>query len=617
MISKMTKYSFILLSGDQERFLSGLRDLGVVDIARSAKPVDGTSQKLFDDAALVRKAINQMGKVDHSSDAAAQTIEGEAKNVELPAVPLEKAKLILSTVEDLEKLSQDRSQTIKETENLKIWGDFDRDRVEELQSAGYQLHFHTVSRKGFNPEWSEQYPLQIVNENNDKLWFVVVGKTGEEYSFPIDESAAPEYDWRVSEAKITSIDSQIVGKKAVLLRSKETTSELEAEYQRILHEADLYLAGLTGELSSENMVTAFVGFAPADDDARLSEAFDGMDVYWWKEDAVEEDNPPIKLRNNKFISMFEVLTGMYGMPVYSEFDPTPILGPFFLLFFSMCLGDAGYGLLLVLIGWYLKKKMPSMASMAPLVMTLGVGTIVVGTVLGSLFGVSLAEASWVPDWLKSCMITGEIAGFSANMVLAVAIGVFHICLAMVVKAICYTVRFGLKATISNWAWNLLIIGGIIVGGMALAGVMDENVTKIVVIVLGAVSALGIYVFNTPGRNPLINIGSGLWDTYNMVTGLMGDVLSYIRLYALGLAGGMLGMAFNNIATMVLDGVPVPGLNWLFFVIILLFGHALNLAMSCLGAFVHPLRLTFVEYFKNSGYEGTGKKYKPLTNECEE
>jgi V/A-type H+/Na+-transporting ATPase subunit I len=99
----------------------------------------------------------------------------------------------------------------------------------------------------------------------------------------------------------------------------------------------------------------------------------------------------------------------------------------------------------------------------------------------------------------------------------------------------------------------------------------------------------------------------------MATGLMGDVLSYIRLYALGLAGGMLGMAFNNIATMVLDGVPVPGLNWVFFIVILLFGHALNLAMSCLGAFVHPLRLTFVEYFKNSGYEGTGKRYNPLTN----
>ena len=109
----------------------------------------------------------------------------------------------------------------------------------------------------------------------------------------------------------------------------------------------------------------------------------------------------------------------------------------------------------------------------------------------------------------------------------------------------------------------------------------------------------------------MNIGSGLWDTYNMVTGLLGDVLSYIRLYALGLAGGMLGNAFNIMGTMILD-IPVPVVNWVFCIVILIFGHVLNLAMSCLGAFVHPLRLTFVEYFKNSGYEGAGAKYNPLT-----
>ena len=360
------------------------------------------------------------------------------------------------------------------------------------------------------------------------------------------------------------------------------------------------------------MITAFVGFAPTTEDARLTAEFNKMDIYWFKEDAVEEDNPPIKLRNNKFISMFEVLTGMYGMPVYSEFDPTPILGPFFLLFFSMCMGDAGYGILLIIIGLLMKKYMPSMKSMAPLVTTLGVGTLVVGTILGTFFGISLAGASWVPDWLKRCMITGKVAGYDAQMVLAIGIGVVHICLAMVVKAIGYTKRFGLKTTISTWAWLILILGGLVTAGLALAGVIDENVTKWIVIVVGVISGLGIYVFNTPGRNPLINIGAGIWDTYNMVTGLLGDVLSYIRLYALGLAGGMLGGAFNNLAYMAFDGMPIVA-NYIAFVVIILFGHTLNLAMSCLGAFVHPLRLTFVEYFKNSGYEGKGVAYNPLTN----
>ena len=152
---------------------------------------------------------------------------------------------------------------------------------------------------------------------------------------------------------------------------------------------------------------------------------------------------------------------------------------------------------------------------------------------------------------------------------------------------------------------------ICIAALALLGVMDKEATKWAVIVLGIVSGLGIYIFNNPRRNPLINIGSGLWDTYNMATGIMGDVLSYIRLYALGLAGGMLGAAFNNLAVMLKDGIPVPGLDWIGFLLIIILGHALNLAMSCLGAFVHPLRLTFVEYFKNSGYEGRGKAYRPL------
>ena len=126
--------------------------------------------------------------------------------------------------------------------------------------------------------------------------------------------------------------------------------------------------------------------------------------------------------------------------------------------------------------------------------------------------------------------------------------------------------------------------------------------------IGTLSALGIYVFNTPGRNPLMNIGAGLWDTYNMATGILGDVLSYIRLFALGLAGGMLGQAFNNLAGMVKGDSVV---SWVPFVIILIIGHLLNLLMSSLGAFVHPMRLTFVEYFKNAGYEGRGAKYNPL------
>ncbi len=612
MISPMTKYSFILLSGDQEKFLEDVRQLGVVDITRSVKPVDEKSSSMLEKISEIKSVLTVVENVDYSGDADFSEIQSVADSIVLESGCDAKIKTVKNALDELESLKAELRTAVKEKDSRLPWGTFDAKRFEELESAGYNVHFYSVPEKKFDQSWKDLYALQVVNTIDDNVFFVTVSPASEEYSFPVPEIQKPQGDWQDSENSIKRIEEEIVYSKANLLAVKSSVEELKSGYDKLRGDLDLYLAGSAGEKSSENMITAFVGFAPSTEDARLSAEFDRMDIYWFKEDAVEEDNPPIKLRNNKFISMFEVLTGMYGMPVYSEFDPTPILGPFFLLFFSMCMGDAGYGILLIIIGLLMKKYMPSMKSMAPLVTTLGVGTFFVGTILGTFFGISLAGASWVPDWLKSCMITGKVAGYDAQMVLAIGIGVVHICLAMIVKAVGYTKRFGLKHTISTWAWLVLILGGLATAGLALAGVIDETVTKWIVIVVGIISGLGIYVFNTPGRNPLINIGAGLWDTYNMVTGLLGDVLSYIRLYALGLAGGMLGGAFNDLAYMAFDGMPVV-VNYIAFALIVLFGHSLNLAMSCLGAFVHPLRLTFVEYFKNSGYEGRGVAYNPLTN----
>jgi V/A-type H+-transporting ATPase subunit I len=289
------------------------------------------------------------------------------------------------------------------------------------------------------------------------------------------------------------------------------------------------------------------------------------------------------------------------------------VAPFFSLFFAFCMGDAGYGLVLILLGVVLKLKLgKSMAGMMNLVITLGVFTTVFGAILGTFFGVSLVDVN-LPDNVKQFMIVGKIDGtsYDKQMLLALIIGVVHLCIAMTVKAIGQTVRFGFKESLSAWGWLLLVVGFICTGGLSFFEVISADVTKWSFIVIGAVAAIGIYLLNDIHRNVLVNVGAGLWDTYNMATGLLGDVLSYIRLYALGLAGAMLGGVFNTLAFMVYDGAG-PALGWLFCGLILVFGHTLNIAMSCLSAFVHPLRLTFVEYFKNSGYDGKGEEYKPFS-----
>ena len=299
---------------------------------------------------------------------------------------------------------------------------------------------------------------------------------------------------------------------------------------------------------------------------------------------------------------------MYGRPGYDGFDPTPFISIFFLLFFAFCMGDCGYGLVLLVIG-FLLKKVPSFKDMAPLVMLLGGATVVIGFLFHTFFSMDISQ--WqVFAPIKGVFLPAQIAGNDATMILALAVGVLHICLAMVVKTIHQTRTQGLAASLGTWGWTLLVVGGVTVAAFALTGVLDANLTKLIVIVLGVVSALGIFVFNDPKRNKLANIGMGLWDTYNMITGLMGDVLSYLRLYALGLAGSMLGMAFNDMGLMVL-GDGSNAILWLPFILLVVIGHTLNIAMCALGAFVHPLRLNFLEFFKNSGYEASGRTYNPL------
>ena len=581
MITQMKKYTFLVFHREYEAFLEQLRDLGVVHVTEKAAGMadDAHLQELLAKADNARKLIAQ-GAPDQ--------------------LLTEKANL-----------EQRIAATQKEAEKMAIWGDFSTERMEQLKAAGYTLRYFTCPKKLFQEEWGI-----VVAEQGTTVYFVQVTSSGDEAKDESLEAGVQEQYLNQKSAAdlqkdIEGLNGLLVAQNArIELWAKENIPALEEELKQLQEQIDWKRVTLNTESKADGSLKILEGFCPIDQVAALDAVLEKQEVYYQAEDPTAEDNTSIKLRNNKFTQLFESLTGMYGWPNYGEFDPTPILAPFFLLFFAMCMGDCGYGILLIIIGLLIAKKKLNIEmfdGLGPIITVLGIGTTVVGFFLGTFMGIDLYNAEWMPQALKSVMIKGEVMGYDIQMVLALCIGVFHICLAMVVKAICYTKQFGFKENIATWGWTLLIVGGLLVAILGMT-VLPAAVFKWAIIAVGIVSALGIYIFNTPGRNPLINIGAGLWDTYNMATGILGDVLSYIRLYALGLAGGMLGAAFNNLGSMVLgDNV----ITWLPFALIVIFGHALNLAMSALGAFVHPLRLTFVEYFKNSGYEGKGTLYKPF------
>ena len=579
MITQMKKYTFLVFHREYEAFLEQLREIGVVHITEKAAGMaeDAHLQELLAKADATRKLIAQ---------GAPDQLLTEKTNLE-----------------------QRIAATQKEAARMAIWGDFSAERLEQLRAAGYPLRYFSCAKKLFQEEWGV-----VVAEQAGTVYFVQVNNAGQ-----APEGAQEQHLNEKSSADllkdVEGLNGLLVAQNArIELWAKENIPALEAELVSIQQDIDWQRVTLNTETECEGALKLLEGFAPAEVAPALNEMLAKQEVYYQEEDPQAEDNTPIKLRNNKFTKLFESLTGMYGWPNYNEYDPTPILAPFFLLFFALCMGDCGYGIMLTVIGLLIAKKKLNIAmfeGLGPIITVLGVGTAVVGFFLGTFMGFDLYNAEWVPQVLKNVMIKGSVsvAGmtYDLQMVMALGIGVFHICLAMVVKAICSTQQLGFKENIANWAWTLLIVGGLIVTILGMT-VLPQEVFKWAIIAVGVVSALGIYVFNTPGRNPLVNIGAGLWDTYNMATGILGDVLSYIRLYALGLAGGKLGEAFNTLGDMVLGDSVV---SWVPFVLIFCIGHVLNLAMSALGAFVHPLRLTFVEYFKNAGYEGKGTLYQPF------
>ena len=588
MVTEMTKYDFILMSGDADAFLEKLQSVGVMDITRSLKPIDEKSEKMSYKAEIYRKALAALKEVE-PAEFAEKTYGDLAVNV-------------LDTIKEKEETLNQLAQLNKELEESQTWGSFDINGIKRLADMGLKLHFYKA--KAIDPAWKEQYALSEISNDGNNTYFVVVSDS-EDYDFPLKELPAPARDTNAIEKEISALEYEVEQKDKHLAELKSHEADISKELDKTLSKLDLHLAHASGEKAAEDYITVFEGFAPKENETALHNMLEQENVFCLVDKAKVDDNPPIKLKNNKFVSMFELLTDMYGRPKYDEFDPTVFISIFFMLFFAFCMGDAGYGLVLILASLGLKKVL---GKIAPLGITLGIATTVVGLLFHTFFSVDMLTWSWLPEGVKKCMLPSQIAGYDGTMVLALLVGIVHICLALIVKTYQTTKVKGFANSLSTWGWTLLIVGGVIVGGLALMGVMDKAVTKWVIIVIGCLSALGIFFLNDLHRNPLLNVGSGLWETYNTATGLLGDVLSYLRLYALGLAGAKLGEAFNAIGVQALgDG----GAGWIAFILIVVIGHALNVAMCVLGAFVHPLRLNFLEFFKNSGYEGTGRRYKPL------
>ena len=602
MILKMKRYTFLVYHKQYTEFLEKLRDTGVLHVIEKAEGIaenDALREKM-QLAARIKNALKQLEK--RTPKKAELLPHSEAKNgLEL----LQNVELALS---EKEALDQKLQNTEKEYESMEVWGSFSHTRLEQLRNASFVVNFYSCNLRKFDQEWEVLYNAFEIDTTTTTRYFLTITKPNQVIEIdadPIKLSAKTAEELTV---EISEIRAKIALQIALLEKmAVEYYNTIKSAQSEISENIDFAKVVLNTKAEADNHVMLLEGWCPEVSEDVLNNYLETTGVYYETAIPTEEDKVPIKLKNNKFAKLYEMIGELYDMPNYHEIDLTPFFAPFYMLFFGLCLGDTGYGLILVLIAIFARKKAkPALKPILSLLAWLGVATVILGTVSGTFFGYNLLESDI--EWLQSF----KVIMLDPNQLFytALIIGVVQIMFGMIIKAVGLVRRFGWAASFSTWGWIITILG---LSGTYAASTYAQiapETTKWGYILFGGFGGLLIFLLNDIKRNPLINVGAGLWDTYNMATGLLGDILSYIRLFALGISGAVMGFVFNDLAIQLSGDIPV--VSQIIMITIMLIGHGINIFMSGLSAFVHPMRLTFVEFYKNSGFEGGGKKYKPFS-----
>ena len=607
MITKMKKLTFLVYHKEYEEFLNSLRELGVVHIVEKQQGAADNTElqeniRLFNRLAATLKLLQNQ---KHEKNAVIATEGGTAT----------RGMQVLDEVDALQtehgKLSQQLQSYAKEKEVLEVWGNFEPTGIQKLKDAGYIIGFYSCSEGNYKEEWETEYNAMIVNRISSKVFFVTVTKAGQEVDLDVEQAKLPAYSLSRLEALYDTTEQAIEGNEKKLVALSETDiPSLKAALKELQSQIEFSKVVLSSEQTAGDKLMLIEGWAPAYSKVEIEAYLNDAHVYYEITDPMPGDNVPIRLNNKGFFAWFEPICKLYMLPKYNELDLTPFFAPFFMVFFGLCLGDSGYGLFLFLgataYRLLAKKVTPSMKSIISLIQVLSASTFFCGLLTGTFFGANIYDLDWpIVQRLKHAVLMDNNDMFRLSLIL----GVIQILVGMVLKAVNQTIQFGFKYAIATIGWIILLVSTAVSALFSSSELLSMGGTayKVVLCISGAM----IFLFNTPGKNIFMNIGLGLWDSYNMVTGLLGDVLSYVRLFALGLSGGILAGVFNSLAVGMSPDNVIAGP--IVMVLIFVIGHAINMFMNVLGAMVHPMRLTFVEFFKNSGYEGGGKEYKPFKN----
>lgn len=582
-IVNMHKVTFIGMTADRNHLLTDLQKMGCVQII----PLSSGSAALTEAAhtAGAREAL----KFLHTYPQRRRQVLDKQR---FDAVKVQQRTLEVRT--RLHDLENERDFLIKRIQDIRPWGDFTFPSLQEM--GNQRLWFYVVPHKDL-PKFEMVAPVREIIRRDNRFCYVAVVAEKEPSEMPvarihIGSKPRSELEARLDDVELAIEDAQ--AERAYLTRWHDL---LRHDLNRLEDQA--IRQGAAAQVYSNDRAFALQGWAPEGSLPALKDYSKEQEFYCAAETPGQEDNPPTLMRNPSWLRAGEDLVNFYMTPGYQTWDPSSIIFVSFVIFFAMILADAGYAAILGIALMMMWKKMGRSSSgsrFRPLLLSVVVASLVFGALVGSYFGVTPSEGGWLAK-----LHVLNVSDTSRMMIISVVIGVFHIVLANVMNA--YRYEHWLDR-LPSFGWIGVICGGFalaISGSVSLAGLQELSIA---LMVLGA---LLIVLFTAPREKPFARLGQGLLGLTKL-SGALGDILSYLRLFALGLASASLAVEFNNMAAGIYEGFP--GIGLFFALLILVLGHTVNLFLGIASGVIHGLRLNVIEFF-NWGLKEEGTLYKPF------
>ena len=618
MIRKMKKLSLFVFHEDKEKTLNDLASLGLIHI----EIANGVSSENIENIASKKNDAVRAKSIINAALSEAKKLKKDISNFKSEDASKKASEIvdnILSISQNVDKLKAERDILKKELSIISPFGNFSFDKVKELQEkTDYNILFYSSTIREFN-EYDFNSLKDIfaypIKEESGKVYFVVFKKKDTEENLTFDMVNMPSKSYEDINKELSKINGEIENSDNEIIKSQTYIKAIDDEIENlnIYNHFEEAKESFIASESTEGKILYVEAYIPKDREVETKLFLDEKKIAYIMEEPSKEDNVPVELKNNKYAGAYEIITKLFQLPNYFEIDLTPMIAVFYPLFFSFCFGDSGYGLVLTImsiLGLFTVLK-GNMRGIGILGLTLGICTIIMGIINGgSIFGVTISSKTDIPLFAtlnKYLLITDTRENwFLTPFNTALLVGVLHIFFALIVGVI-DKIKTSDIGDILGAVGKLLLIPGLVL--WFLGDMQNMEVIKqfsVIYYILMLVGVIFLSVLSNIGKKP--DVLNSILGIYFAATGIMGDTLSYIRLFALGASGSILALVINQIGT---SFKAIPGVGVVIMVVFLVLGHIAIFALNILGAMVHPLRLTFVEFYNNVGFSGGGREYKPL------